>query len=248
MALHIEIVLLISHQQMPKWGLLCVPLILIKVEADVVLKISFYNKWLLPPLWLNSGVYCSQNSKQRVCSAGFCRKSADRCAHVQMPPGCSYHGEIQKQNVLAIEVSASYLSGLSFLLILTCVKADEMIKEIDPETMGKLQLNGLFWIIGVHKVKRKWGAQPRYNERGLNGSQIKDRKPAGTHLDRAACVGLSGTSYINEPFQHIDFKVIGFGCYCEGIHFLEKTSAWLWLWCKAGPASLPTVKSCSLQG
>lgn len=61
-----------------------------------------------------------------------------------MPPGCSYHGEIQKQNVLAIEVSASYLSGLSFLLILTCVKADEMIKEIDPETMGKLQLNGLF--------------------------------------------------------------------------------------------------------
>ncbi len=44
MALHIEIVLLISHQHMPKWGLLCVPLILIKGEADVVLKISFYNK------------------------------------------------------------------------------------------------------------------------------------------------------------------------------------------------------------
>lgn len=43
MALHIEIVSLISHQHMPRWGLLYV-LILIKDEADVVLKISFYNK------------------------------------------------------------------------------------------------------------------------------------------------------------------------------------------------------------
>lgn len=79
-------------------------------------------------------------------------------------------------------------------------------------------------------------------------SQIKDRKPACTHLDRAARVGFSGTSYINEPFQHIDFKVIGFGCYSEGIHFREKTSAWLWLRCKAGPASLPTVMGYSHQG
>lgn len=44
MALHIEIVSLIPHQHMRRWGLLYVLLILIKDEADVVLKISFYNK------------------------------------------------------------------------------------------------------------------------------------------------------------------------------------------------------------
>lgn len=29
-----------------------------------------------------------------------------------------------------------------------------MVKEIDPKTMGKLQSNGLFWIIGVREVKK----------------------------------------------------------------------------------------------